>query len=255
MTQFAIYPSLREQSVFITGGASGIGESMVRHFCAQGARVSFVDIDAAAAQALCEQLGEQGAHRPLFFLCDVKDIEALRECIRQAQARNGVIRALVNNAANDQRHTLDSLTPEYWDERMAVNLRHQFFTAQCVIPGMREAGGGSIINFGSISWKTRSGGMSVYTAAKAAVNGLTRALARDFGQYNIRVNTVVPGWVMTPRQRALWLDAEGERTLDREQCLPGRLMPEDLARMVLFLAADDSKMCTAQEFIVDAGWA
>lgn len=255
MDQFANYPSLQDQSVFITGGASGIGESMVRHFCAQGARVGFVDIDAQAAGALCAELSESARHAPAFLACDVKNIDALRECIGQIRVRHGAIRTLVNNAANDQRHTLDDLTPEYWDERMAVNLRHQFFTAQSVIPGMREAGGGSIINFGSISWKTRTGGMAVYTAAKAAVNGLTRGLARDYGRYNIRVNTVVPGWVMTQRQRTLWLDAEGERTLDREQCLPGRLMPNDLARMVLFLAADDSRMCTAQEYIVDAGWA
>lgn len=255
MNQYATYPSLQEQSVFITGGASGIGESIVRHFCEQGAKVAFVDIDELAAETLRASIGTAVRHAPAFYPCDLRDIDALRQCVQQATEHNGVIRTLVNNAANDQRHNLEDLTPEYWDERMAVNLRHQFFTAQSVIPGMRAAGGGSIINFGSISWKTRTGGMPIYTAAKAAINGFTRALARDYGKDNIRVNTVVPGWVMTQRQRALWLDEQGELTLDREQCLPGRLMPDDLARMVLFLAADDSRMCTAQEFIVDAGWA
>lgn len=254
MTAFAHYPSLKDKPVFITGGASGIGASLVTHFCEQGSKVCFVDIDAQAAAALCDQIGRQTANAPHFLACDLTDIPALRIAIEKAQSLVGDIMVLVNNGANDQRHSLEELTVEYWDSRMAVNLRHQFFTAQAVIPGMRAAGGGSIINFGSISWKIRSGGMPVYTAAKAAVNGLTRALARDYGKSGVRVNTVVPGWVMTERQKTLWLDEEGERTLDREQLLPGRLHPDDLARMVLFLAADDSRMCTGQEFVVDAGW-
>ena len=254
MTTYATYPSLSGVPVFITGGASGIGASLVRHFCQQRSRVAFVDIDTASGNALCAELRAETGNAPVFIACDLTDIPALRVAIEQARSHIGEVRVLVNNGANDQRHKLEDITVEYWDERMAVNLRHQFFTAQALIPGMRQAGGGSIINFGSISWKTRSGGMPVYTAAKAAVNGLTRSLARDYGCYNIRVNTVVPGWVMTERQRALWLDEEGNRTLDREQLLPGRVMPEDLARMVLFLAADDSRMCTGQEFTVDAGW-
>lgn len=254
MLTFATYPSLRATPVFITGGATGIGASLVRHFCQQGSKVAFVDIDAASAEALRDSLGKETGNAPLFLRCDLTDIPALRTAIAQAVEVIGEVRVLVNNGANDQRHLLEDITVEFWDERMAVNLRHQFFTAQAIIPGMCRAGGGSIINFGSISWKIRSGGMPVYTAAKAAVNGLTRALARDYGKFNVRVNTVVPGWVMTERQRALWLDDEGDRTMDREQLLPGRVMPDDLARMVLFLAADDSRMCTGQEFVVDAGW-
>lgn len=254
MTAFASYPSLKDKPVFITGGASGIGASLVTHFCAQGSKVCFVDIDISAANALRDHIDRQQGNAPHFLACDLTDIAALRIALDKARSLIGDILVLVNNGANDQRHTLEDLTVEYWDSRMAVNLRHQFFTAQAVIPGMCAAGGGAIINFGSISWKIRSGGMPVYTAAKAAVNGLTRALARDYGKSGVRVNTVVPGWVMTERQKALWLDEEGERTLDREQLLPGRLHPDDLARMVLFLAADDSRMCTGQEFVVDAGW-
>jgi D-xylose 1-dehydrogenase len=255
VTNFAIYPSLKERVVFITGGASGIGAATVAAFCAQGAKVAFVDIDAKAGEQLAQRLGEEHGDTPLFIACDLRDIAALRAAITQAQQQLGGIRVLVNNAARDDRHSIESVTPEYWDERIAVNLRHQFFAAQAVIPGMKQAGGGSIINFGSISWMTRSGGMPAYTTAKAGVHGLTRGLARDLGPYNIRVNTVVPGWVMTQRQLQLWVDEEGNQTMDREQCLKGRLQPDDLARMVLFLAADDSRLCTAQNFIVDAGWA
>jgi NAD(P)-dependent dehydrogenase (short-subunit alcohol dehydrogenase family) len=214
-----------------------------------------LDLDEAAGQRLRDELAQHSRHAPLFLRCDVRDIAALRQAIGAVQQQLGTIRTLVNNAARDDRHSIESVTPEYWDERMAVNLRHQFFAVQAVVPGMQSAGGGSIINFGSISWKTRTGGMPAYTAAKAAVQGLTRGLARDLGPYHIRVNTVVPGWVMTERQLALWVDDEGNRTMDREQCLKGRLQPDDLARMVLFLASDDARMCTAQDFIVDAGWA
>ena len=255
MDEYAVYPSLRGRVVFVTGGATGIGESIVAHFCRQGARVGFVDIEDTAAENLCARLASECGNAPLFQHCDVADIEALKSAIGQARQTLGGIRVLVNNAANDDRHALESVSADYWDERMAVNLRHQFFAAQAVIPGMKEAGGGSIVNLGSLSWKVGMGGMPAYVTAKAAISGLTRALARDVGKFNIRVNTVVPGWVMTERQKRLWLDAEGERTMDRMQCLAGRVMPEDIARMVLFLAADDSRMCSAQEFIVDAGWA
>ncbi len=255
MDSYAVYPSLKDRVVFVTGGATGIGESIVSQFCRQGSKVAFVDINVAAGEGLSARLAEETGNAPLFLQCNVIDIEALRAAIQEAQRTLGTIRVLVNNAANDDRHSIDSVTPEYWDERMAVNLRHQFFAAQAVIPGMQQAGGGSIINFGSLSWKVSMGGMPAYVTAKAAIGGLTRGLARDVGKSNIRVNTVVPGWVMTERQIRLWLDAEGERTMDRMQSLAGRLMPDDLARMVLFLAADDSRMCSAQEFIVDAGWA
>jgi NAD(P)-dependent dehydrogenase (short-subunit alcohol dehydrogenase family) len=252
---FAAYPSLKDRVVFITGGGSGIGASIVEHFVEQGSRVAFVDIDQKASQALCDRLKKADRRLPHFTPCDVRDIDALRAAIARAQESLGDISVLVNNAARDDRHRMEEVTVEYWDERVAVNLRHQFFAIQAVAEQMKRLGGGSIINFGSISWMTRSGGMPAYTASKAAISGLTRGLARDLGPFNIRVNTVVPGWVMTERQRSLWLTAEGERQMDENQCLPARLLPEDLARMVLFLAADDSRLCTAQNFIVDAGWA
>lgn len=255
MNSFGRYPSLQDQSVFISGGATGIGAALVANFCAQGARVAFIDIDAGAGESLTAKLSAANAYAPLFIRCDVRDIEALQDAIRRAAKAHGSIRTLVNNAARDDRHPVESVTTEYWDERIAVNLRHQFFAAQAVAPEMKIAGGGSIINFGSISWMTRTGGMPAYTTSKAAVQGLTRGLARDLGPFNIRVNTVVPGWVMTERQLKLWVDEEGHKTMDREQCLKGRIQPDDIARMVLFLAADDSRMCTAQNFIVDAGWA
>ena len=255
MDSYAIYPSLKDKVVFVTGGATGIGESIVTHFCRQGSKVAFVDINAPAGEKLRAGLAAEVGNAPEFLRCSVIDTDALQATIRDVQERLGVIRVLVNNAANDDRHSIESVTAQYWDERMAVNLRHQFFAAQAVIPGMQQAGGGSIINFGSLSWKVGMGGMPAYVTAKAAIGGLTRGLARDVGKFNIRVNTVVPGWVMTDRQIRLWLDAEGERTMDRMQSLAGRIVPDDLARMVLFLAADDSRMCSAQEFVVDAGWA
>jgi D-xylose 1-dehydrogenase len=254
-TQYAVYPSLKGRPVLVTGGASGIGESLVTHFCTQGARVAFVDLQADAGRTLAERLADETGNRPLFREYDLVDAAGIAGLVQDFAGQLGGLRVLVNNAANDDRHPVESVTPEYWDNRLAVNLRHQFFAAQAAIAPLKAAGGGSIINFGSISWKTRTGGMPAYTAAKAAVNGLTRGLARDLGRYNIRVNTVVPGWVMTQRQKALWLDEEGKRTVEREQCLPGELLAADIARMVLFLAADDSRMCTCQEFIVDAGWA
>jgi NAD(P)-dependent dehydrogenase (short-subunit alcohol dehydrogenase family) len=252
---YAVYPSLKGRPVLVTGGATGIGESLVAHFCQQGAKVAFVDIAAQAGGALAERLAGDARNRPLFIEYDLTDVAGIAALVGDVAKQLGGLQVLVNNAANDDRHAIESVTPEYWDNRLAVNLRHQFFAAQAAIPHLKAAGGGSIVNFGSISWKTRTGGMPAYTAAKAAVNGLTRGLARDLGRYNIRVNTVVPGWVMTKRQVELWLDEEGKRTLEREQCLKGDLLPADIARMVLFLAADDSRMCTCQEFIVDAGWA
>ena len=254
-SSLARYPSLTDRSVFITGGATGIGAALVESFVGQGARVGFIDIDVAAGQTLAAQLAAGGAkHAPLFLKADVTDTAQLFAAIDQVRAAHGPITVLVNNAANDVRHSIEETTPESWDRGVAVNLRHQFFCAQHVAPDMRAAGGGSIINFGSVSWMLKQGGMPVYTASKSAVQGLTRCLARDLGPFNIRVNTLVPGWVMTERQVKLWLDDEGEQALKRNQCLPDKLMPEDIARMVLFLASDDAAMCTAQEFTVDAGW-
>jgi D-xylose 1-dehydrogenase len=250
----ARYPSLKDRVVFVTGGGSGIGESIVEHFCAQGARVSFVDIAVEPAQALVARIAARGHPKPRFIPCDLKDIPALQSAVTEVGAADGPIRVLVNNAANDDRHRTEDVTVDYWENRMQVNLRHQFFAAQAVRPQMRGAGGGSIVNLGSVSWMIGEGDCIAYVTAKSAIGGLTRGLARELGPENIRVNCVVPGWVMTERQLALWVTPEGEKQIDASQCLPGRLYPPDIARMVLFLAADDSRMCSSQNYIVDAGW-
>jgi len=254
MAEYATYPSLQNRVVFITGGGSGIGASIVEHFCQQGSRVGFVDLERDASQNLVAAIAAKGYPAPLFVECDLRDIAALRAAIASARAELGPIRVLVNNAAHDERHALEAVTPEYWDERFAVNLRHQFFAAQAVAPDMAAAGGGSIINLGSTSWLVGQGGMPAYLSAKAGVAGLTRALARDLGPMNIRVNSIVPGWIMTERQRRLWLTPEGEQELLRRQCLKRALMPEDVARVVLFFASDDSAACTSQSYVVDGGW-
>jgi len=254
MIRSASYPSLEGRVVFVTGGGSGIGASIVEHFCAQGSRVAFVDIDRPASETLVDTIGRRGQPAPAFLPCDVRDIAALRTALGQVRDRLGPIRVLVNNAAHDERHTIESVTPEYWDDRFAVNLRHQFFAAQAVAPDMAAVGGGAIVNFGSTSWLVGQGGMPAYLSAKAAIAGLTRALARDFGPMNIRVNCIVPGWIMTERQVQLWLTPEGEQELLRRQCLKRKLLPEDVARVVLFFAADDSGACTSQSYIVDGGW-
>lgn len=254
MSTYAIYPSLRDRVVLVTGGGSGIGAAIVEHFAAQGARVAFLDIDRAASERLVAAVAARGHGTPLFLSCDLRDIAALRAAVAAVRERLGPIRVLVNNAAHDERHALDAVTPEYWDDRFAVNLRHQFFAAQAVYPDMAAAGGGAIINLGSTSWMAGQGGMPGYTTAKSAVTGLTRALARDLGPHRIRVMSVVPGWIMTERQVRLWLTPEAEADLLRRQCLKRRLVPEDVARVVLFLAADDSAACTAQSYIVDGGW-
>jgi len=245
--RFARYPSLNSRHVLLSGGATGIGAQMVTRFAQQGAKVSFLDFDEAHGAQVAEATGA------LFLPCDLRDIAALRAAVAEAAARQGDITILVNNAARDDRHALEQVEPDYWDERMATNLRHHFFCAQAVVPMMRRAGGGSIINLGSISWMNRAGGMPAYTAAKAAVRGLTRGLARDLGPDRIRVNEVVPGWVHTDRQKALWLTPEAEARSQANQCLKGPVMPDDIARMVLWLAADDSAMVTAQHFVVDGG--
>ena len=250
---FATYPSLRDRVVFVTGGASGIGAEEVTQFAAQGAKVAFVDIADDAAAALIDTLKSAGHPAPFYKHCDLKDIAALQSAIAEVGRRLGSITVLVNNAANDQRHKFEDVTVEYWDERLATNLRHQFFAIQAVAPMMRTAGGGSIINFGSVSWHTAQGGMPAYTTAKAGVEGLTRGMARDLGPDNIRVNTVIPGWIMTERQITLWLTPEAEENLIRSQCLKTKVVPADVARMVLWLASDDSRMCTSQLWFVDAG--
>ena len=254
MSRFAAYPSLKDRTVLVTGGASGIGASIVEHFAAQQARVGVLDLDGAAACKLAEAIAAAGGVPPLFLACDLRDIAALRQAIGEIERRLGAITVLVNNAARDDRHSIESVTPDYWDERIAVNLRHQFFAAQAVLPGMKAAGGGAIINMGSVSWMLANAGMPVYLTAKSGVVGLTRGLARDLGPHHIRVNSVVPGWVMTERQVKLWLTPEGERDMLAGQCLKEKLYPPDIARMVLWLAADDSRMATNQTWCVDGGW-
>ncbi|PJI96158.1 NAD(P)-dependent dehydrogenase (short-subunit alcohol dehydrogenase family) [Acidovorax sp. 69] len=248
------FPSLSGRSVFVTGGGSGIGAAIVAAFAKQGARVAFVDVAREASEALAQQLADAGMQRPWWRACDVRDIAALQACVADAAAELGDFSVLVNNVASDDRHTLESVTPAYYDERMAINERPAFFAIQSVVPGMRRLGGGSVINLGSTGWQGKGAGYPCYAIAKSSVNGLTRGLAKTLGQDRIRINTVSPGWVMTERQIKLWLDAEGEKELARNQCLPDKLRPQDIARMVLFLASDDAAMCTAQEFKVDAGW-
>jgi D-xylose 1-dehydrogenase len=252
--RLASFPSLRDRSVFITGGGSGIGAAIVEAFAEQGAQVAFVDVDEAQSAGLVERLAQAGHARPWWQVCDVRDVVQLQAAIASAQAALGDFSTLVNNVARDDRHTLESVTPEYWEERMAVNLRPAFFAIQAVVPGMKRLGAGSIVNLGSTGWQTKGSAYPCYAIAKSSVNGLTRGLAGSLGEHRIRVNTVSPGWVMTERQITMWLDAAGEAEIQRNQCLPDKLKPADVARMVLFLASDDAAMCTAQEFKVDAGW-
>lgn len=248
------YTSLEDKSVFITGGASGIGEALVTAFVAQGAKVAFVDIMEDAGNALVEKLSKGVRNAPVFIKCDLTDINALQGAVAKAAEINGPITGLMNNAANDTRHKWQDVTPEYWDERQAINIRPSFFAIQAVAPMMQKAGGGAIVNFGSVSWMMGQGGMPGYTTAKAATHGMTRGMARDLGKDHIRVNTLVPGWVMTQRQLDLWVDEAAEREIDARQCLKNRVMPDDIARMALFLVSDESRMVTAQNFIVDGGW-
>ncbi len=249
---FASYPSLSGRVVFITGGGTGIGASMVAAFARHSARVAFVDIDVEASEALVAELGDC-REPPLFIPCDLSDVKSLQAAVVQAHATLGPIAVLVNNAASDERHEVDEVTPEYWDRAMAVNLRHQFFAAQAVRAQMRMLGHGSIINFSSIAWMAGGVRMVAYTSAKAAVIGLTRSLAREFGPDNIRVNAIAPGAVITPRQLRLWLSEEDVTSILQRQCLNARLLADDIARAVLFLAADDSRMMTKQCLTVDAG--
>jgi NAD(P)-dependent dehydrogenase (short-subunit alcohol dehydrogenase family) len=254
MTHFATYPSLVDRHVFISGGASGIGAALVEHFADQGSRVSFVDIDETNGKALAEALGHV-RHPPRFLTCDVTDVDALKAAIDAARAVHGPVGVLINNAANDVRHAFDATTPQAFDRNIAINLRHHYFATQAVRDDMRELGAGSVICLGSTGWMKKNAGYPIYATAKAAVLGLVNGLARELGKDRIRINALVPGWVITPKQRELWLDAAGEAEIARLQCLPGYLMADDIARAALFLAADDSRMCTGQQFIVDGGWA
>ena len=246
---FGTYPSLKDRTVVVSGGASGIGADIVRGFAAQGSRVGFLDNDAAGGKALAKELGSNVA----FSECDLRDIPMLKESIAGLRKSLGPVSVLVNNAARDDRHDWRKVTQEYWDERAATNIRHMFFAIQAAAPDMIETGGGSIVNVGSCSWMMPQGGFPAYATSKAAVHGLTRTMARDLGPHKIRVNTVVPGWIMTQRQKDLWLTPEALEDHRERQCLKDMIEPVYVARMVLFLAADDSAMCTAQNFNVEGG--
>jgi D-xylose 1-dehydrogenase len=248
----ASYPSLSGRVVFITGGGSGIGAAMVEAFAAQGAAVAFVDILDEESEALAERLGRRGKP-PLFIRCDVTDLSALAAAMAETKARLGPIEALVNNAGNDWRHAVDEVTEDLWDRTLALNLKHQFFAAQEARKQMRERGGGSIINFSSIAWMAGAARLSVYATAKAAVVGLTNSLAREFGADNIRVNAIAPGAVITERQRKLWIGEADLKAILARQCLSRVLIAEDVAKLALFLAADDSAMITKQCIVIDGG--
>jgi NAD(P)-dependent dehydrogenase (short-subunit alcohol dehydrogenase family) len=254
VTEFASYPSLRGRTVFVTGGATGIGAEFVAQFARQGARVGFVDVQAEAAATLADSLADETGTAPWQRPCDVGDVPALRAAIGACAGALGAVDVLVNNAADDERVPVGELTEAFWDEKLRVNLRPMFFAAQAVAPGMRARGRGSIINLGSITWHAGFANVAAYSTAKAGIEGLTRSLARDLGPDGIRVNCLIPGWTMTQRQLTDWVTADAEKEIDRAQCLPGRLMPADVARLALWLAADDSAMCTSQTWVVDGGW-
>ncbi|HZP21528.1 MAG TPA: SDR family oxidoreductase [Bauldia sp.] len=253
MKYCAIYPSLKGRTVLVTGGGSGIGESIVTHFAAQGAKVGFIDIKEKESKALAARLAKkkQKVHHEI---ADLTDIEALRKAIANIRKALGPITILINNAAHDERHNIEDLTPEYFDDRIAVNLKHQFFTIQAVLPDMKKAGGGSIVNMTSATWLLGFSGLPVYAAAKAAVYGMTRGLSRELGQYNIRLNTVAPGWIMTERQQTLWLTPEKEEQLMKDQVVKRKLYPDDMSRLVLFLASDESGAIANQNIVADGGW-
>jgi NAD(P)-dependent dehydrogenase (short-subunit alcohol dehydrogenase family) len=244
---FAVYPSLKGKSVFVSGGGSGIGASIVEHFAEQGSKVAFVDIDETASKKVAEKTGA------LFLKCDIRDVKAYQAAIAEAASKHGPVTGLVNNAARDDRHKLADVTTEFFDERIAVNLRHAFFAIQAVAPGMKKAGGGAIVNFSSVSYHTMTADLAVYQAAKAATIGMTRGLARDLGPDKIRLNSITPGWIMTQRQIDLWLTPEAEAQLMKAQVLKEKVYPPDIARMALFLASDDSRLISAQNFVVDGG--
>lgn len=254
MAAYARYPSLHGQTVFITGGATGIGAELVTQFSQQSARVAFVDLQDRAAKELIAKVRAEVGVEPWFKSCDVSDIGQLQAAIAACAQALGPVQVLVNNAANDERRPIGGVTPQFWDSMMQVNLRSFFFAVQAVAPDMCGRRSGSIINLGSITWRAGFSNVSVYATSKAAIEGLTRSQARDLGPYGVRVNCLIPGWTMTQRQLADWVTPEAEREIDRAQCLSGRVMPADVARLALWLAADDSRMCTSQTWVVDGGW-
>jgi NAD(P)-dependent dehydrogenase (short-subunit alcohol dehydrogenase family) len=250
-SQFATYPSLHGKVAVVTGGASGIGEAIVKALCEQGAKVAFLDVDLRAAAVLLAAVQE---NQPVFFACDLTNLDELKHAFADVQKMLGPVEILVNNAADDTRHAIEDITPAFWDESIAVNLRHQFFAVQAVLPGMKKAGRGSIVHMSSISWVIPSTGLPLYVTAKAAIVGLTRTLAHELGQHNIRVNAILPGAIQTERQKRLWLTPEYTAEVLSRQALQRLIEPEEVARLVLFLASDDSAAITNQSYVIDGGW-
>ena len=250
----AIYPDLKDKIVLITGGGSGIGSSIVEHFCEQGSVVYFIDINEDASKKLIEECKNKKISIPNYIKCDLLNTKELQDSIKKIINEKGKIDILINNAANDERHKIEDVTEEYWNDRINVNLRHYFFSVQSVREIMIKNKSGVIVNVGSISWMVGQGGMAIYTAAKSAVVGLTRSFARDLGEFDIRVNSVVPGWTITERQLEKWLTPEAEADMMKKQCLKRRLMPSEIAKAILFFSSDQSSGCTNQSYIVDNGW-
>jgi len=249
----AQYVDLRNSSVLITGGASGIGADFVRAFARQGANVAFIDIETKAAEKLLEEVSSLGFKAPIYRYCDLSNLEEIKSVVDQLILESGPFRVLVNNAASDNRHSPEEITPKYWKNRLDLNLGQQFFCAQAVYESMKQQGKGSIINLGSVCYHMNIANLTAYATSKAAIVGLTRSLAREWGKENIRVNTLVPGCVMTPKQLEMWISPEDEAIIQEQQCLKRRVIGDDIANMALFLASDSSSACTAQEFVVDAG--
>jgi NAD(P)-dependent dehydrogenase (short-subunit alcohol dehydrogenase family) len=252
--QRAVYPSIRDRKVLITGGASGIGETLVGRFVEQGAKVAFLDIQDESAKEVVRRVSGAGHFEPLYFHCDLANVDEIRQALKQVSSALGGIDVLVNNAGNDQRHAMEEVTPELWDHLMAVNLRHMFFTTQAALPALRKSPGGSVINMSSISWLIPSTGLAIYVSAKASIVGLTRTLAHEVGKDNVRVNCVLPGSIATERQNRLWLTPEYRAEILARQALKRHLVPDEVANFVLFLAADDSSAMTGQSYIIDGGW-
>ena len=250
----AKYFDLENRRVFITGGGSGIGASIVEHFCEQNAEVYFIDINENDSNKLVSECKSKKLSVPNFIKCNLLNIKELQSTISKIISEKGPIEILINNAANDERHKIEDVTEEFWNDRMNINLRHYFFTVQSVRKAMIKNNGGVIVNIGSASWMIGQGGMAAYTAAKSGVVGLTRSFARDLGEYNIRVNSVVPGWTITKRQIEKWLTPESEAEMMKKQCIKKRLMPSDIAKAVLFFSSNQSSGCTNQSYVVDNGW-
>jgi D-xylose 1-dehydrogenase len=253
MGQGAIYPDLANKAVIVTGGATGIGEAIVRAFVRQDCKVGFIDLQADVGHDLAKAL-KAGGGQGHFVHADLTDVAAIKNAVGDIRRAFGPIDILINNAAHDERHATQSVTSDYFDEKIAINLKHAFFAAQAVLPDMVEKQAGAIVNFSSISWMASMGGMAVYTAAKSAMLGLTRSLARDYGAHNIRVNAIAPGWILTDRQKKLWVTPEGEQTMLEAQCLKRWLMPEEIAKFAIFLASEEASACTGQHYVVDGGW-